>query len=588
VVQKEEILDFIEDAKERLSQIESLVLSLEKSLLEKREIDSENINSLFRQFHTIKGSAGFFSLPFVVRISHEAESVLDMVRNKRLNLNVEIVEVIIQARDFLVEMIEVVQSELSDKAFEVKHIPLFQKLQTLKTLSTNIRSTEEKPEEKPKEKRFGIFKKKSKIKIDLEQPPDSDDKKEAEAKVSEDKPLTNSQSNTSGDKTVRVSTQKLDALLDIVGELVIAESLVTQHSDLEGLPLEGFYKQTIHLKQIIKDLQDVSLKLRMIPIDGLVRKMDRLVRDLSKECGKKVTLEIRGAETEIDRNMIELLNDPLIHCIRNSIDHGIETPEERLKAGKSEMGKVIIEAQHSGNEVRISILDDGRGLDKEKILQKAIENHIITGDTEAMSDADIYMLIFAPGFSTAKSVSNISGRGVGMDIVKSNVEKINGKIGVSSTPGKGVRIDLILPLTLAIIEGMVVKDENKFYIIPTLDIKETLNLRETDVIELDSSKKVIEFREKHIPVMNLSKLFDHKKYGNKNFTEKHYLIVLESKGNCLCVALDDIIGNQSVVIKPISPLFKDYKIYSGATILGNGNMGFIIDVRKLVDGYFSN
>ncbi len=278
---------------------------------------------------------------------------------------------------------------------------------------------------------------------------------------------------------IRVSVEKLDQLMDLVGELVIAESMVTQNPDLKGLELENFKRASQQLNKIIRNIQEVSLSVRMVPISGTFQKMKRLIRDLTKKSQKEVVLKVRGDETEVDKIVLEKISDPLVHLIRNALDHGLETPEERLRSGKERSGTLLLEARHVGNEVWILVQDNGRGLNCERIIQKAIDTGILPQEKVedvTLSDSQVWDLIFMPGFSTAIDVTDVSGRGVGMDVVRKNLLKINGRIDVQSNFGKGTSFTMRIPLTLAIVEGMVIRVQNRFFVVPTIDIRESVSL----------------------------------------------------------------------------------------------------------------
>lgn len=655
--QNDEIfLDMVGEARDNLEKIEVTILAFEELFTKNKIVDYEVVNTLFRQFHSIKGTSGFFNLPVVVNISHKMESILDELRNDlTLPIDSTLIDLVIETKDLLSEIFNAVIDEHSDlrftdvasqmaaklieyKEFLLKDKPKEEVLivsdagylteesnQFLEdTASDQIKekslepidqnnapgnNQNQKEEALPSESKpivteppkpansgkFGFFddeppvtapiagtEKKVKIKLVDKSPDPVEPKKPVSQNIAPEAKTGNATPDQSK-KEIRIDTDKLDILLDMVGELVIAESLVTQHPELKRLHLESFDKAASHLHKIVKSLQDLSLRLRMVPIEGVFMKMSRLIRDLSHKFNKKINFEVSGADTDVDKNVLENIIDPLIHILRNSVDHGIETSEERLKKGKSETGKILLEALNVGNDVWIKIQDDGRGLDKKKIVQKAIEKKIIEEGRE-VSDSELVDLIFSPGFSTASQVTDISGRGVGLDIVKKNLTKLNGDIELKTSPDHGTTFTLKLPMTMAIIEGMVISYLNKFYIIPTLDIKETLNLHEANIETLDEKEFVIRYRGDLVPIFTVEHLLHEKKEVEK-INSKKYIIVLESRESRIGVVFDDIIGNQSVVIKPLPVMFKDMKGYSGCTILGNGNIGMILDIKYMLDNY---
>ena len=366
----------------------------------------------------------------------------------------------------------------------------------------------------------------------------------------------------------------------MVGELVIAEAMVTKSPDLAGLELEDFERSCVHLRKIVRDLQDMALSVRMIPLDGVFRKMIRLVYDLSAKSGKKVKLELSGENTEIDKILAEMIADPLVHLIRNAIDHGIETPRERLELGKPQTGRVILEAKHEGGEVWILVQDDGRGLERQKILQKAIQKKLIRGDGSQLSDAEVYELIFQPGFSTAEKVTDISGRGVGMDVVFKNIEKMKGRIDIKNQEGRGTTFALRIPLTLAIMEGMLVRVGSASYTIPLLSIRETVQPKSQWITTTMDGQEVARVRNELIPVLRLHRL--HQLEPDSEQLSQGLLVIVEHQGEALGLFVDQILGEQQAVIKGLSDYIGSVPGVSGCTILGSGEVSLILDVAGLI------
>lgn len=593
-----ELSDLVLDSQEILDKAEGILIQLEKDLNE-FAVDPNKVNSLFRYFHTLKGNAGFFNFNVIVTLAHSAESLLEIVRNDNSHLNQKMIQLFMETRDALYEIFSNLNEKKTDVDFKEKADALIPRLFFIKE---NLKPENTQP--KQDEPRFGVFKKK-KIDLSIEVAPTATTKANVDlpqdqaekntAIVEKKSPLLTKETNGSGlnlassvKKDIRIETEKLDYLLDMIGELVIAESLVTQNPDIKELELPNFSIQSSYLRKVVRNLQEISLQLRMITLEGLFNKMERLVRDLSQKVGKKVGYQVTGKETEIDKNALEILTDPLVHIIRNCIDHGLETTEERLAKNKPEMGHIKIEAQHSGNEVWIIISDDGAGLDRDKILNKAKSRGLIKdGEEETLKDDKIWDFIFQPGFSTSDKVTDISGRGVGLDIVRRNIAKINGEVEVKTQKGKGASFILKLPLTIAIIEGMVVTYNGVFYIIPTIDVKETLNLAESKIDYIDHDKRVIRFREQLIPVVSVEKLLNPDlEPQNATYDKCLYVIIVEYKNSSLALVFDGIIGNQSVVIKPIPDYLKGTKGFSGCTILGSGNIGMILDIRFFINNYY--
>lgn len=378
---------------------------------------------------------------------------------------------------------------------------------------------------------------------------------------------------------ISVNVAKLDKLMDIVGELVIAEAMVTQNPDLAGLKLDNFSKAARQFQKITNELQDVVMSIRMMPLTVTFQKMNRIVRDTCKKLGKEVELTILGQETEVDKNIIEQISDPLMHLIRNAIDHGLEPPAERQQQGKSAVGSIVLEAKNAGNDVWIIVRDDGRGLDREKILAKAKANGLLTRPEQELTDKDIYSFIFLPGFSTKDNVTELSGRGVGMDVVTQNVEKIGGAILVDSTPGQGTAISIKIPLTLAIIDGMTVKVGQSRYTIPTTAIRESFRAKPSDIITDPEGQEMILIRGKCLPIVRL-----HERYHVQTPVTQipeGIVVILENDFRSICVFADELLGQQQVVVKALPGYIKKVRGLAGCTLLGDGSISLILDVSEL-------
>jgi len=372
-----------------------------------------------------------------------------------------------------------------------------------------------------------------------------------------------------------------------VGELVIAESMVFRLLKIKNIENDNDLERKIHhLQRVSSELQDVAMSVRMVPLSATFKKMIRLIHDLSHKSNKKVNMKLIGEETEVDKNVIEQINDPLVHIIRNSVDHGIESADDRAKTTKSEYGLVTLEARHEGGEVWITISDDGHGIDRAKVISKAITKGLITGDGSDMTDEEIYQLLFEPGFSTADKITDISGRGVGMDVVKKNIEKLNGRIKIRSTPGVGTSMSLRIPLTLAIIDGMLVKVGESLYIIPLLSIRESLRSTEKDLITLPDGSECINVRNEQIPVLRMFKAF--RKQAVATMIDDGVLIIVEADAQKAALLVDEIVGQQQIVIKGLSGYLGTPKGISGCTVLGDGEVSLIIDVSSLLSRVHKN
>jgi two-component system, chemotaxis family, sensor kinase CheA len=382
--------------------------------------------------------------------------------------------------------------------------------------------------------------------------------------------------------SIRVDISKLDSLMNLVGELVIAEAMVTRNPDLDGYEFENLEKSSHHLRRITSDLQDVAMSVRMVPLAGTFKKMIRLVHDTGIKAGKKVELKLIGEETEVDKTVIEQISDPLVHIVRNAIDHGLENPEERALTEKSEAGLVTIEARHESGEVWIIVSDDGKGLPRQVILDKAISKGLVEGDGENLRDEEVYKLIFEPGFSTAAAVTEISGRGVGMDVVKKNIEKINGRVDIKSNFGFGSSFIMRIPLTMAIIEGMLVRVGRSTYNVPLLSIREAFRPDESMITTTPDGVEVVKLREDLIPVVRLHELYKIKATF-ESLTEG-ILVIVENDGQAAALFVDEILGQQQTVVKGLSEYVGSPHGVSGCTILGDGRISLILDVATILSG----
>ncbi|KUO70383.1 MAG: chemotaxis protein CheA [Desulfosporosinus sp. BRH_c37] len=382
---------------------------------------------------------------------------------------------------------------------------------------------------------------------------------------------------------ISVSVAKLDQLMDLVGEMVIAEAMVTQNPDLKGLELNNFAKAARQLRKITSELQDTVMSVRMVPLAGTFQKMNRTLRDMCKKLNKEVQLQLMGQETEVDKNIIEHISDPLMHLIRNSMDHGIEMPSERETKGKPRLGTITLEAKNAGGDVLIIIRDDGEGFNKDRILAKAREKGLIQGTEDEITDKEIYNMVFLPGFSTNEEVTEFSGRGVGMDVVVKNIEAVGGTITADSVPGKGTTITLKIPLTLAIIDGMNIKVGDSRYTIPTTAIKESFRPKMTEVIVDPDNNEMMMVRGQCFPVLRLHNIY-HVQTDVTEFTEG-IIIMVEQDNKTLCIFADELIGQQQVVVKALPTYIRNTKKVSGlagCTLLGDGSISLILDIGGLM------
>ncbi len=575
--------DFLDEAREHLSSIELNMISLEEN-----PEDKEVINAVFRPFHSIKGVAGFLNLTDIHELSHEVENLLDGARSGESPITEAIIDIVLKAVDILKEQLNLLEDGLSKGEIQYKGDPKVR--QFLKYIRNFDPTKEHPPVVVPKvgeilvekgvveedhvskaveeAKQEGLKIGEKLVKEGVVQPQD------IILAIREQKKLKETAT------SIRVDTQKLDNLVDMIGELVIAQSMVLQNPEVQKIRDQKFQKDIVQLRRITGELQRISTSLRMVPIKSTFQKMIRLVRDLSRKSGKEVSLKMFGEETEIDRNMVDQIYEPLVHMIRNAVDHGIEPPEERVKIGKPPQGTIILSAEQKSGNIVIDIRDDGRGLNAEKIRQKAIERGLITPDEE-LDERSTYELIFRPGFSTKDEVTDVSGRGVGMDVVKKCVEELRGKIEVESTPGQGSHFQLKLPLTMAIIDGMIIKVGEERYVVPTVSLKESVRPSQEDYCTVQGKGEMINVRGSLMPLIRLHEFFD----VTPKYTDPWdaLLLVVSEDGRSYCLLADEIIGRQEVVIKSLGSLMRHVQGISGGAILGDGKVALIIDVKGIVN-----
>ncbi len=382
-------------------------------------------------------------------------------------------------------------------------------------------------------------------------------------------------------KEVRVSTEKLNKLFDLVGEIITMESMVVNNKNLDGLKLPDFQIAANMLNKLVRELQKITMSIRMIPLDGLFNKMSRLVRDLSRKFEKSVELEIYGADTEMDKNVIEQLSDPLVHMIRNCIDHGIEDEFARLDRGKSTTGKVILGASYQGNEIHITVEDDGAGLNRQKILEKAIAKGLCSSNPEELTDKQVWQFIFHAGLSTAQKVTDVSGRGVGMDVVKKNIEKLRGNIDIDSKTGFGTKITFRIPLTLAIMDAMLIRVGASKYAIPILSVRESFQPKLTDITQTMDGIEVVKVRSELYPVVRLHEIF--RKEPDNYELDKGILMMINSNSKKVCLFVDEILGQQQAVVKPLSEYIGEVQGLTGCMVMADGKIGLILDIDSLIE-----
>jgi two-component system chemotaxis sensor kinase CheA len=548
--------EFIEESKEHLQEIELGVLALEEN-----PEDEESLNAIFRAFHTLKGGSGFLNLGPINRLAHELESLLELARQHQLRLEGNSINLVLGGADTLKAMVEAVQRQVTGTD---PHQPIPTEVQPwIERVKAAVKACQDGETEA----------------ADRSEPAGFTPTIVAAAK-SEEAPSGKGESQSkSNSGVVKVDTGKLDSLMDLVGEMVVAQSQVAQNVDSVATQNQQLMRNLAQLRRITNELQRTAMSLRMVPIRGTFQKMTRLVRDLSTKAGKMVELQISGADTELDRSIIEEINSPLVHMIRNAVDHGLETPEARTAKGKPAKGTIWLRAFHQGGNVVIEIADDGAGLDRQRILSKGIERGLVQ-EGQQLAERDIFGLIFQPGFSTAQQVTEISGRGVGMDVVRRNINRLHGKIEIESEQGKGSTFSIFLPLTLAIIDGLAVSVGQERFLLPTLSVRESFRPTADMLNSIHERAETVNVRGQILPLLRLHDHFSIEPESRDPL--KSIIVVVEAEGRDHCLMVDRLLGKQEIVIKGLGPTFQENRYLAGAAILGDGRVSLILDVNSLV------
>jgi len=574
---------FVIESLENLDTVEVSLINLEQD-----PNDAESINAIFRSFHTIKGVSSFIGLMRINKLAHRAENLLDKVRDGEIAVQENIIDIILESVDLLKQLIEGVQEGMetgSQLDIGLAIGPLVKRIDEVQLKADEV---SDKPVGELLVEQGAVSQ--EQLEAGLEKQKDHPERKIGEILVEEKSANTKSVVTALRDQKkfgprhvdlqVKVDTNKLDSLVDLTGELVIAQSMLRQNEIILSANDQRLAHNLGQLTQITAGLQTTAMSMRMVPIKSTFQKMLRLVRDLAKNSGKEVQLRMSGEDTEIDRNVVDELYEPMVHMIRNSCDHGIETPEEREAAGKNKAGEVYLQAYHQGGNIIVEIKDDGRGLNRDRIIEKAKSNNLIT-DESKLSDSEIYNLIFQPGFSTAKEVTDISGRGVGMDVVKKALEKLRGRVEISTVPGQGSKFFISLPLTLAIIEGMLVRVGEERYVIPALAILESFRPTKEQYSTVEGKGEMILTRGKLLPLIRLDQIFQIE--SKRRDPWEALVVTVEYEDKQLCLLLDELLGKEEVVIKSLGAALKDTKGIAGGAIMGDGRVGLILDMAGIWD-----
>lgn len=554
---QEIIDDFLIEADELITSLDSDLVKLETT-----PGDLELLNTIFRAAHTIKGTSSFLGLDHVTELTHKMEDILNRLRKGEMAVTPDIMDVLLESLDLLKALVQAVHDGTSNK------IPIDKMVQRLVD-AFNSQNNGKPDQLQAKTSSAGNTVTSSGAAA-----------KNATAESSQEA----SKEHRSAEQTIRVDVARLDTLMNLMGELVLGRNSLMQtinrlRSESGSVP-EQLTQAVAGINYITTELQLSVMKMRMQQVAKVFNKMPRLVRDLARESGKIIQLKISGEATELDKSVIEEIGDPLVHIIRNSCDHGLEMPEEREAAGKSPTGTIEISATQEGSNIVIKITDDGRGLDLDAIRAKAIERGLVTEEeAERLEDKEIFKFIFGAGFSTAKKVTGVSGRGVGMDVVRTNIEKLSGMIEISSKRGEGTCMAIKLPLTLAIIQGLLVQSDNEVFILPLSSVHETVKSRHSEVHYVNKHP-VLRLRDDIIPILNLNEIFSQQKSGIV-MTEKPYIVVVGLAEKKLGIVIDRFLGQEEVVIKSLGTFLGSSEGVAGATILGDGRIRLIVDMIGL-------
>lgn len=608
---QEIIEDFLVESFEMIDQLDQDLIELENN-----PKDLDLLNRIFRVAHTIKGSSSFLGFDVLTRLTHNMEDVLNKARKGDLEITHEVMDVILESVDLMKALLEAIKDSGSDdRGIEIDNtVKKLEAVSNGESLS-DVAQEEEKQEENGGEEKDYSNLSAQEVEAEIERllaerqeqdrqkrkaKKQAQQEKATEAKVEEkiekktekeikkaEAPKEERVPTTSIEQTVRVDVKRLDHLMNLIGELVLGKNrLLRIHGDISDKYNNNTLSEELNqivssISTVTTDLQLAVMKTRMLPIVKVFNKFPRMVRDLSRELGKSIELIMSGEETELDKSIIEEIGDPLVHIIRNSCDHGIESPEVRAERGKSETGKIILKAYNEGNHIVIEIQDDGKGLDPEALKSKALEKGLITDrDVATMSDKEAFSLIFKAGFSTAAAITNISGRGVGMDVVKTNIEKLNGIIDVESQLGLGTTLKLKIPLTLAIIQALIVGVQEEFYAIPLSSVLETVRISQEEIYTVDG-KSVLRLRDEVLPLVHMSSIFEVKNdFGS---AKEIYVVIIGLAEQKIGMIVDCLIGQEEVVIKSLGEYLKNIQGIAGATVRGDGKITLIVDVVAIME-----
>jgi two-component system chemotaxis sensor kinase CheA len=583
------VREFLIESEELLQRMDQDMIALESS-----PKDPELLNRVFRAMHTIKGTSGFLGYEAVVRLSHRAEDVLNTVRRGDVTLGPRVANVLLAARDQIGKMLEDIrQGGLKEYSLE----PLLAELQAVQTSSeaplrlgeilvnqnvlepTALAGILAEQASSPVSPKLGNLI----VEKGLATPA------EVGNAMADQQRVADTLAKSSGSQSMRVDVRKLDELVNLIGELVLERNRLVQiNRDLVSGRISGealdsaLGLSTARLSFITEELQVAGLKTRMVPVDTVFRRFPRLVRDVAQSLQKEVELVLLGEDTELDKTMVELIGDPLVHLVRNCLDHGLELPDRRVAAGKPRHGTIRMEARQEGDQIVISVSDDGAGIDPERVARKAVEKGLVSAErVGSLSQREILDFIFLPGFSTAEKTSDLSGRGVGMDVVRSNLKKLNGTIDLDSKLGVGTTVLLKLPLTLAILPVLLVRVAEETYALPLRTVLETASIQVGEIHTIEG-REVLQLRNETVPLLRLAEIIDARLDSRKDAGRR--VVVLGIGDKKIALLVDELVGQESTVVKPLGSYLQGCATIAGATISGDGRVRLVLDPAALISG----
>lgn len=588
----EMLKEFMQNCADLMETLDEAVLKLEQE-----PDDKDTIEEIFRAAHTLKGAAGMFGFVAIEKVMHRMENLFDLVRKEKSSPTPDTIDVVLQGLDILKSLIEaVVNSTPSGQNIGPIIVALKRASEGKVGFTEDIKKEQQRSSANSQASEAPAIDNK-------EAPPQVPATPAAKSQgdgAQKEAPKKTEQS------TIRVDLDRLDSLVNLVGELVIDRTrFITIEEGVRtsnpSSKVSSHLTETVQLfGRHLNEVQDIIVKLRMVPIGNAFNKFPRVVRDLSRSLGKDINLMIEGESTELDKTLVEQIGDPLVHLVRNSCDHKIESPEQREKSGKKAKGKILLSAHQEGNHIIIKIRDDGKGMDPQIIKRKGIEKGLIKEDTN-LSDSDIFNLIFEPGFSTAEKVTTVSGRGVGMDVVKKQISKLKGMIDISSEPGKGTTITIQLPLTLAIVQSLLIESKHEVYAIPLSSVVESIRIKPTEIQKVGDAE-VIKLRDHVLPLLHLDDMLtlsakkSHVWYSTNQSTkftvrkkdrskERLYVVVVGSSERKFGIIVDSLLNQQEMVIKSMGPVMKRVPCFAGGAVLGNGEVVLVLDIAELENSF---